>query len=499
MNQHNPYDSGIPGHAHMATSQATSPDIHNNHAQNPLLEQPGGQQNQAQHIQQNMIILQQSQDQHSNCLQTSEQSQAHHTTREREVDPHTAIVSPAVNSHVASVLALESHPPVRQPNQSVQVSLTTHTTGTTRPEHHPPSASQKRNNGRRRQDPPRSTTTSTTTPTPTQTQAPTTTRAIVNLFLPNSLRGEKDPLRLPPSNLPTLEDMMKKSSVELRTLAGKHAKGTNVPPAFQDHFMRLYDEFDKILAINCINNQVSVPAVRKLWGEKASRKGAHKYQRFTQSQEVREMYKSTSGVATGEGSKLASSRWSAMYKAEQDSYKVENPPVNEPMNIASSSINPVPEAHSNVRAKTRFLASARVAVNNFMIKWKIEANNMAATYEGDFVMIGVSNYLGDDAYQIVRGTPRALKWVDHDKLCDPKKHAAAQLQAFVTGTEAGLLNLKRARCREALTNMINLKTEGTVPKWTWKGCEEKLAINGYYVHFSPDSKSQATDIMQDSN
>lgn len=70
---------------------------------------------------------------------------------------------------------------------------------------------------------------------------------------------------------------------------------------------------------------------------------------------------------------------------------------------------------------------------------------MAATYHGDFAMIGVSNYLGGDAYQIVRGTPRALQWVEHDKLCDPKKHVAAQLQSFVTGTEAGLLNLSKLK------------------------------------------------------
>ncbi|EGG11528.1 uncharacterized protein MELLADRAFT_91101 [Melampsora larici-populina 98AG31] len=551
----NPYHSGIPAHTNLGTSQPqgsgqqitqhepNQANFHHQHNQNHghlhdhghihSLQQHGGQQNQAQQVQRDVYRYphpdpdyhdscdnhdnnhfnydnshsygnpcyppglttphsQQSHNTHSNSLQNSEQIQAHHT---HEANTQAGIVFPAVNPRVASVHALELHPSVRQPNRSVQVPLTAHGSGTTCPENQPPRVSQKRNLGRRRQEPPRSAPTtaptSTTTPTSTQTQASTSTRAIVNLFLPNTLRGEQDSDKSPSINLPTPEDMMNRSSVELRTLAAKHAKGSTVPPALTDLFMRLHDEFDKVLAINCINNQVAVPAVHKLWGVKASRKGAHKYHRFTQSQAVREIYRNTSGVATGEGSKSASTRWRELSKAEQDSYKVENQPINEPVNVASSSLDSVPDAESNnTRGKNRSLANARVAVNNFMIKWQIEANDMAATYKGDFVMMA---------------TPRALKWVEHDKLCDPQKHVAAQLQAFVTGTEAGLLNLsklkvdERARCREALSNLISLKTEGTTNKWPWKGCEEKLAIEGYYVHFAPDSKSQESDIMQDSN
>ena len=70
---------------------------------------------------------------------------------------------------------------------------------------------------------------------------------------------------------------------------------------------------------------------------------------------------------------------------------------------------------------------------------------MAETYEGNFVMIGVSNYLGDDSYQIVRATPRALQWVGHDKMLNSKNHIAAQLHAFVTGTETGQLNLSKTK------------------------------------------------------
>lgn len=70
---------------------------------------------------------------------------------------------------------------------------------------------------------------------------------------------------------------------------------------------------------------------------------------------------------------------------------------------------------------------------------------MAATYEGDFAMIGVSNYLGNDSYQVVRATPRASKWVEHDRTCNPKNHFAANLQAFVTGTKAGLLNSSKTK------------------------------------------------------
>lgn len=65
---------------------------------------------------------------------------------------------------------------------------------------------------------------------------------------------------------------------------------------------------------------------------------------------------------------------------------------------------------------------------------------MAATYQGDFVIIGVSNYLGNDAYQIVRATPRAQMWIDNDKKCNPQTHIAAQFQSYVTGTATGLLN-----------------------------------------------------------
>lgn len=104
------------------------------------------------------------------------------------------------------------------------------------------------------------------TPTSTQTPAPPNTRAIVNLFPPTSLRGERNPSQQPQSNIPTPDCMMEKSSVELRMLAEKHAKNKEtVPPALKVFFMSLHEELDKVLAINCLNNQVTVKAVRKLW------------------------------------------------------------------------------------------------------------------------------------------------------------------------------------------------------------------------------------------
>ena len=89
-----------------------------------------------------------------------------------------------------------------------------------------------------------------------------------------------------------------------------------------------------------------------------------------------------SGVATGEGSKLASSRWREMSKAEQDSYKVLNQTTNTvtssntidsasdvDTNTSSKTKEPV---YHNARAKNLSLANTRVAVNNFMIKWQKE-------------------------------------------------------------------------------------------------------------------------------
>ncbi|EGG09794.1 uncharacterized protein MELLADRAFT_95285 [Melampsora larici-populina 98AG31] len=426
------------------------------------------QQTQSTHYRSN---LQQTQD----YFHSSGQSQLH--------DRNFGERSPKNNQHVASVRLLQSRPPVIQEatypsaldrnRQPPQASTGTHL------QSQPPTTTQKRKNARREGpagvpripptiEPTRSA--SLTTPTSTRTQGPTTTRAI-------------------------------------------HAKNKDtVPPALKNYYLALHDEFDKALAINCINNQVSVKAVRKLWGEKTVRRGPNSYQQWYKSEEVSGIFKETSGVANGKGSTLASSIWSEKSQAEKDSYKVQNQPVNSvttPNPIDSTphtdSNTPRTELLSNVRAKNMSLASARAAVNNFMLKWQGEANNMAATYEGDFAIIGVSNYLGDDSYQVVRATPRALKWVEHDRICHPKNHIAAQLQAFVTGTQAGLLNLSktklddRGRCREALSKLISIKTKDKIKKWTWKGCKEKLAEDGYYVQFASDSKSCTSYIMQDSN
>ncbi|KAH9809799.1 hypothetical protein DFH28DRAFT_904305 [Melampsora americana] len=561
MDQINPHHSGPPALTHMASqaqAQASRAQVtqlplnqtdfhptrflqqdqnqsHGHHI--PLVQQHSGQLNQRQHQQSGLNILPLSHNNSWNYHNPSagltahgQQNQHHQSStyppgltshnqqirdqqsnslrfQNSEYNEDNHIASPANNPRVASVLALESHPSVIQ-NPPNHASLN----HSTCPDIHPPRASQKRNNGRRCQETlasvPHSTVTavptSTSTPTSTQTQAPTTTRAIVNLFLPNSLIGDREPLQNSSSNLPLPEEMMKKSSVELRTLASKHAKGTTVPPSKQSLFTRLYEEFDKVLAINCINSEVSVSAVQKLWGQKGSRKGAHKYQRYTQSEEVRALYKDAAGVASGTASTLASIKWHAKSKTEQDFYKVENQTVNSA--TSDNTISSVPHADANdFPTKNKSLASARAAVNKFLIKWQTEANDMAATYSGDFAMIGVSNYLGDDAYQIVRATPRALKWVEHDLICNPKNPIAARLQAFVTGTEAGLLNLskvkvdERAKCREALSDLISLRTKGTTKKWPWKGCMEKLAAEGYFVQFAPDSKSQASNIMQESN
>ncbi|EGG07134.1 uncharacterized protein MELLADRAFT_86087 [Melampsora larici-populina 98AG31] len=253
--------------------------------------------------------------------------------------------------------------------------------------------------------------------------------------------------------------------------------------------MKLHKEIDKVLAINCINNQVSVKAVRKLWGERGVRRGLNSFQQWYKSGEVSAIFKETSGVANGQGSALALSIWNGKSQEEKDSYKVQNQPVISA--TTSNSINSAPDAEDGT-ARTEVVSN-------------VEANNMAATYKGDFVIIGVSNYLGNDSYQVVRATPRALKWVEHNRICNPKNHVAAQLHAFVTGTQAGLLNISqtklddRARCRESLSEMIRTKTQGVIKKWTWKGCKEKLLEDGYYVQLALDSKSDISYIMQDSN
>ncbi|EGG03747.1 uncharacterized protein MELLADRAFT_89831 [Melampsora larici-populina 98AG31] len=463
-----------------------------------------------------------------------EQSQARQVSNPNLGD----IPSAANNQRVGSIIARvpQLTPPIigesSDPSAINRIGQPGHThsssTGT-RPQNHQPqttqTTAQRRRNGRQPRVEPASVpqlpppieanaSTSLTTPASTQTQVPVppTTRATVNLFLPNSLKGKKN-TQQPTLNIPTADEMMQKTSVELRMLSEKHAtKKETVPPALKNHFMKLHEDLNKVLAINCINHQVSVKAVRKLWGERGARRGANSFQQWYKSEEVSAIFKESSGVANGQGSILASSIWNNKSQEEKDSYKLQNQPIISA--TTSNSIDSAPDAEggtartelvSNARAKNMSLANARTAVNNFMIKWQTEANNMAATYEGNFVMMGVSNFLGKDSYQVVRATPRALKWVDHDRICNPKNHFAAQLHAFVTGTQAGLLNLSqtklddRAKCREALTELISTKTQGHVNKWTWKGCKEKLEEYGYYVQLALDSKSCISYIMQDSN
>lgn len=216
-----PFHSGIPARPDLPTSQThgpgqqlTQPEPNQTNFHHAGFmgagvrqeQQPGGQHNQSEQDQQYMINYpeshdsganndnfqtyvnpcyppgvaphtHQSQDPHPDYLQTSDPIKPHHT---------------AVNRQVASVLALELPPSIIQANPNVQVQVPP-----TRPENNPPRPSQKRNNARRRQElthaaPTTAPTNSTITPTSTQTQAPTTTRAIINLFLLNSLRGEQD-------------------------------------------------------------------------------------------------------------------------------------------------------------------------------------------------------------------------------------------------------------------------------------------------------------------
>lgn len=46
---------------------------------------------------------------------------------------------------------------------------------------------------------------------------------------------------------------------------------------------------------------------------------------------------------------------------------------------------------------------------------------------------------------------------------------------------------------------LGIRTNGSTRKWPWKGCKEKLAILGYRVQLALNSKSQASDLMQESN
>lgn len=184
------------------------------------------------------------------------------TLGQQSQDYHYNYQQPQVSQAHTNPISAPNH----QPHQ--------HNPRGNRVEIHPPTTTQRRHTGRHRREepvsvsqlPPTIESTSLTTPKSSQTQGPTNTRAIVNLFLPNSLRGERGRSPKSLSNLPSPEDMMKKSSVELRMLANKHAKKkSSLPVAMHSFFMELYDEFDKALAINCINNQVSVDSVHKLW------------------------------------------------------------------------------------------------------------------------------------------------------------------------------------------------------------------------------------------
>ncbi|EGG02632.1 uncharacterized protein MELLADRAFT_91216 [Melampsora larici-populina 98AG31] len=347
-----------------------------------------------------------------------------------------------------------------------------------------------------------------TLPTPTLTLAAAKaaeTRALVNNFLPKSLLGvpSKSTPELP---IMTSDKMMSKTSAELRILSVEHCKGSTVPPALQSYFMCLYDDFDKALAINCINNQVSVDAVQKLWGQKVVRKGPNSWQKFQATAQGKEEYRNQKGVANGRASTSLSALWNTKTQAEKDAFKSQNQSTSLINTTADTDSSLPPSGLSTTtRAKNMSLLGARAAVSDFMIRWQLEANDMAATYRGDFVIIGVSTYLGDEAYQIVRATPRASMWIDNDKKCNPQTHVAAQFQSYVTGTAAGLLNSnkgkvdKRTECREALSNLISTRTKGAAKKWWWKDCEAKLLNLGYFVNLASNSKSQASDLMQESN
>ncbi|KAH9823934.1 hypothetical protein DFH28DRAFT_1161937 [Melampsora americana] len=384
-------------------------------------------------------------------------------------NPHTNVVCPANHLCVPLILALESHPSVIQLSKTQSTQLSSHTNAQNCDKGHCCHEAPIVHESQPKIDP---TSTTTTTSTQAQMQEPTpTTPAIVNLFLPNSLKGVNDALQGLPSNLQTPEDMMQKPLVKLQMLAAKHAKGSTVLPSNKNLFLPLYKEFNKVLAINCINNQVSVS--ENCRGGKAYWRGPKKYQQLCMI---------NSGLANGAGSKLVLIIWNTKSKAEQDSYKVENQTLN---STSSNSITPVLHADANnAQAKNWSLTSVQVAVDRFMIKLQIESNNMAATYLGDFAMIGVSDHLGDDAYQIVQATPHALK--------------SAQLQAFVTATKAGLLNLSKVKVY-VLSTLLSLRTKGTTNEWLWKGFKEKPDALGYFVQFAPDLKSQAGNIMQDSN
>lgn len=47
--------------------------------------------------------------------------------------------------------------------------------------------------------------------------------------------------------------------------------------------------------------------------------------------------------------------------------------------------------------------------------------------------------------------------------------------------------------------LSDIRTRGSIQKWPWKGCKEKLVKAGYFVQFAPNAKSQESDIMQPSN
>ncbi|KAH9824698.1 hypothetical protein DFH28DRAFT_1215731 [Melampsora americana] len=349
-----------------------------------------------------------------------------------------------------------------------------------------------------------------------------TQSAFINGFLPKSLIGPNTQL---PTEIPTYEEMMKLSAIELATLASKHSKKMVWGKRLIYRGYNGYNVFQASKQATKIvkdNGGIKAPGTNKKVGD-AWRGLSFEVQEYYHAQaaesvRLARLKKSKSNnvnsnsANTSEATLALSSASSSSNPATQSNVDSEVQlqhnliTPSSPISTTQDHIESEGQSDISSSGSSTLTTQGNVGVESWLSDLLPQANNMAETYKVQIAFICVSTYLGEGNIQIVEATPCLRAWFQLERMSNLQNHTIARIQSAVTGRSVDELAKmgpvfqpdEISKARMGLSQLISTGTEDKIQKFPWTN-KTRLRKLGYEIRLLPGAYTSMDILNRASN
>ncbi|KAH9821122.1 hypothetical protein DFH28DRAFT_1079218 [Melampsora americana] len=274
---------------------------------------------------------------------------------------------------------------------------------------------------------------------------------------------------------------MKKTPVELRFLAEKHAQ-TGMSQAVFHSILKFHKEMETLIAIKALELGTTVSVIEEIFGE---------------------------------AMRALSTRWAEMDKTEKESYRkvsYETSIINETVDQELAELDFGPQARNEImQPRTSVLANPRcnktskVAAKRLLDDTLAKCIPVAKTHHFEMVIIAISCHIAKHNFQLTRNTIGLDKALDIIYTADGDKALPVQLQSYLVGKTPQSLRLEletsgrkfQSRVVHSLSDFLYETTK--LKHWPWSNCDKVLADAGYELNLLPGARTLPSTLKTSSN